>query len=150
MNWKLPYVQAELENAEEPEIQLPTYVGSHKKQGKLKKKKKTYTSVSLTMLMPLTVCITKNCGKFLKTWQYQTTFLSPEMQDMKQQLELNMEQWSGSKLGKEYTKTAYCQLAYLIYMQSTSCEIPVWMTHKLESRLTREISATSGMQMIPL
>ena len=72
------------------------------------------------------------------------------MQDKKQQLELNMEQWSGSKLGKEYIKAAYCQLVYLTYVQNTSREMPVWMTHKLESRLTREISATSDMQMIPL
>ena len=68
------------------------------------------------------------------------------MQDKKQQLE----QKTGSKLGKEYNKAVYCQPAYLTYMQSTSCEMPGWMTHKLESRLLREISITSDMQMIPL
>ena len=66
----------------------------------------------------------------------------------KQQLELDMEQWSGSKLGKEYDKAVYCHTAYLTYMPSTSCEMPGWMNHKLESRLLREISATSDMQMI--
>ena len=53
----------------------------------------------------------------------------------KQQLELDMEQWTGSKLGKEYEKAAYCHLAYLMYMWSTSYEMPDWMNHKLESRL---------------
>ena len=65
----------------------------------------------------------------------------------KQQLEHYMEQLTGSKLGKEYIKAAYCDLAYLIYMQSTSCEMLGWMNHKLESRLPGEISITSDMQM---
>ena len=59
------------------------------------------------------------------------------MQVKKQQLEPDMEQWTGSKLGKEYVK--YCHLAYLTSMQSTSCEMPGWMKHKLESRLLGEI-----------
>ena len=71
------------------------------------------------------------------------------MQVKKQQLELDMEQQTGSKLGKEYVKAVYCHPAYLIYMQSTSCEMPGWMKHKLESRLLGEISMTSDMQMIP-
>ena len=57
------------------------------------------------------------------------------MQVKKQQLELDMEQWTGSKLGKEYTKAIYCQPAHLTYMQSASCELLGWMKHKLESRL---------------
>ena len=61
----------------------------------------------------------------------------------KQQLETDMEKWTGSKLGKEYIKAVYCQPAHLIYMQSTSCEMPGWMKHKLESRLQGEISITS-------
>ena len=61
------------------------------------------------------------------------------MQDKNQQLEPDMEQQSGSKLGKEYDKAAYCHPAYLTYMQSTSWEIPSWMNHKLESRLPGEI-----------
>ena len=60
------------------------------------------------------------------------------MQAKKQQLELDMEQWTSSKLGKEYTKAVYCHLAYLTHMQSI-CEIPGWVKHKLESRLQREI-----------
>ena len=64
------------------------------------------------------------------------------------QLELNMKQQTGSKLGKEYVKAVYVTL-YLMYMQSTSCKMPVWMRHKLESRLPGEISITSALQMTP-
>ena len=67
----------------------------------------------------------------------------------KQQLELDMEQRSGSKLGKKYIKAVYCHPAYLTYMHSTSFEMPGWMKHKLESRLQGEISITSDMQMTP-
>ena len=72
------------------------------------------------------------------------------MQVKKQQLELDMEQQTGSKLGKEYVKAAYCHPAYLTYMQSASCETLGWMKHKLESRLLGEISITSDMQMTAL
>ena len=71
------------------------------------------------------------------------------MQVKKQQLEPDMEQQTGSKLGKEYVKTVCCHPAYLTSMQSTSWEIPGWMKHKLESRLPGEISVTSDMQIIP-
>ena len=70
------------------------------------------------------------------------------MQIKKQQLELDMEQQAGSKLGKEYVKYVYCHSDYLTYMQNTSCEMLGWMKHKLESRLTGEISITSDKQMI--
>ena len=69
------------------------------------------------------------------------------MQVKKQQLEPDVEQQIGSKLGKEYVKAVYCHPACLTYMQSTSCEMPGWMKHKLESRLSGEISVTSDMQM---
>ena len=69
------------------------------------------------------------------------------MQVRKQQLELDMEQQTGSKLGKEYVKAVYYHPAYLTYMQSASREMPTWMKHKLESRLLGEISITSDMQM---
>ena len=59
------------------------------------------------------------------------------------------EQRTGSKLRKEYVKAIYCHPAYLTYMQSTSCEMPGWMKHKLESGLMGEISVTSDMQMTP-
>ena len=71
------------------------------------------------------------------------------MQVKKQQLEPGIEQWTGSKLGKEYVKNVYCHPAYLTYMQSISCKMLDWMKHKLESRLPGEISVTSDMQMTP-
>ena len=71
------------------------------------------------------------------------------MQVKKQQLELDMEQQTGSKLGKEYIKAVYCHPAYLTYMQSTSCKMLGWMKYKLESRLLGETSITSDMQMTP-
>ena len=71
------------------------------------------------------------------------------MQVKKQQLELDMEQKTGSKLGKEYVKAVYCHPAYLTYMQSKSCEMLDWMKHKLESRLPGERSTTSDTQMTP-
>ena len=66
------------------------------------------------------------------------------MRVKKQQSELNMEEQTGSKLGKEYVKAVYCYLAYLTYMQSTSCKISGWMNHKLEPRLPGEISTASN------
>ena len=72
------------------------------------------------------------------------------MQVKKQQLEPDMEQWTGSKLGNKYVKAVYCQPAYLTYMQTTPCEMLVWMKHKLESRSLGEIAITSDMQMMPL
>ena len=71
------------------------------------------------------------------------------MQVRKQQLELDMEQQTGSKQEKEYIKAVYCHLAYLTYIKSTSCEMLGWMKHRLESRLLGEISITSDMQMTP-
>ena len=67
------------------------------------------------------------------------------MQDKKQQLELAMEQWTGSKLGKEYVKAVHCHPAYLMYMQSTAYEMLSWMNPKLESRLPGEIAKTSDV-----
>ena len=92
----------DLEKAEESEIKLLTYTGSLKQQ---ESSRKTSTSALLTMPKPLTVWITINCGKFLKEWEYQTTLLdSCEicMQVKKQQLEPDVEQQTGSRLGKEY------------------------------------------------
>ena len=71
------------------------------------------------------------------------------MQVRKQQLEPDIEQQTGSKLGKEYVKAGYCHPAYLTSMQSTSYKMPAWMKHKLESRLLGEISITSDMHMTP-
>ena len=86
-------------------------------------------------------CVDHNkLWKFLKRWKilkYQTTLPSWEicMQDKKQQLELDMEQQTGSKLEKEYIKAVHCHPAYLTYMQSTSWEMLGWMKHRLELRL---------------
>ena len=71
------------------------------------------------------------------------------MQVKKQQLEPDMEQDIGSESGKEYVKVVYCHSAYLTPMQSILCKMPGWIKHKLESRLSREISVTSDMQMTP-
>ena len=148
VNCEVPDVQLDLEKAEEPEIKLPTSVGSLEKQ---ESSRRTSISALVTTPEPLTVWITANCGKFLKRWEYQTISASWEicMQVKKQQLELDMEQQTGSKSEKEYIKAVYCHSAYLTYMQSTSCEMLDWMKHKLESRLLGEISITSDMQMTP-
>ena len=94
------------------------------------------------------------CGSqqsiFFKRWEYQTTLPASweiYMKVKKQQLEPNMEQQTGCRLGKEYVKAICCHPAYLTYMQSTSCETLGWMKHKLESRLLGEISITSDMRM---
>ena len=94
-----------------------------------------------------------NCGTFWKRWEYQTTWPASWeicMQVSKQQLELDMEQQTGSKSGKEYIKAVYCHPAYLTYMWSTSREMLGWMKHKLESILLGEISITSDMQRTTL
>ena len=121
-----------LEKAEEPEIKLPTSIGSSEKQ---ENSRKTFTFASLTMLKPLIVWITKK-----KQWKIHEEMEIPDqlpascktcMKVKKQQLGLDMEQWTGSKLEEEYVKAVYCHPAYLTFMQSASCEIPGWMKHKL-------------------
>ena len=95
----------DLEKAEEPEIKWPTSVK------KTREFQKTSTSALLIAPKPLTVWITKDSGKFLKRWEYQTTWPASWkicIQVKKQQLELNMEQQTGSKSGKEYIKAVYC------------------------------------------
>ena len=138
-----------LEKAEDPEIKLPTSFGSSKKAREFQK---TSISVLLTMPKTLTVWITINCGKFWKRWEYQTTWPASWeicVQIKKQQLELYLEQQTGSKSGKEYVKAVYCHPAYITYMQITSWEMLGWMKHKLESRLPGEILITSDMQITP-
>ena len=113
--------------------------------------RKTSTSVSLTMLNPLTVQITTNwkIPKEMGIPDHLTCLLEICMQVKKQQLEPDLKQQTGSKLGKEYIKAVYCHPAYLTHMQNTSCKMLGWMKHKLESRLLGEISITSDMQMTP-
>ena len=120
-----------LEKTEEPEIKLPTSAGSWKKQ---ESSRKTSTSALLTIPKPLPVWITINCGKFFKSWEYQTTLPASWeicMQVKKQQLELDMEQQTGSTLGKEYVKVVYCHPAYLTDMQGDNIQpwhtpFPIW------------------------
>ena len=98
-------------------------------------------------------CESQQTGKFLKRWEYQTTWpVSWEIcvEVKKQQLEPDMEQRTTCKLGKEYIKAVYCHSAYLANTQNTSCEMPGCMNHKLESRLRGEIATISDMQMVPL
>ena len=96
--------KVDLEKAEKPEIKLPTFAGSWREQGDSRKT----STASLTTLKPLTVWITKNCGKF-KRWEYQATLflLRTCLQVKKQQLELDMEQWTDSKLGKDFRSRLY-------------------------------------------
>ena len=121
---------------------MPTSIGSLKKQ---KNYRKISISALLTTPKPLTVCITTK-WKILKEMgipDHLTCILRNLIQVKKQQLE------PGSKLGKEYIKAVYCHPVYLTNMQNTSCEMPGWMKHKLESGLPREITITSDIQMIP-
>ena len=106
----------DLEKAEEPEIKLPTSIVSLKKQ---ESSRKTSISALLTTPKPLTVCIITNYVNFLNGWKYQTTLPASWeicMQVKKQQLEPGLEQWTGSKLGKENIKAVYCHPAYLTYI----------------------------------
>ena len=128
MNFQM--LKLDLEKAEEPDINLPTSVGSLKKQ---ESSRKSFTYALLTTQKPLTVWITTNL-KILQEMEYQTSW-EIYMQVKKWQLELEMEQQIGSKLGKEYIKAVYCHPAYLTSMQRTSCEMPGWAKHKQESRL---------------
>ena len=109
----------DLEKAEKSEIKLPTSVGSYKKQGD---SRKTSTSASLTILKPLTVDHNKLWKILQEMGMADHLPASWEicMWVIKQQLELDMEQWTCYKLGKEYVKAVYCYPAYLTYMQSTS------------------------------
>ena len=112
----------DLEKAEEQEIKLPTFVGSWKKQ---ESSRKTSTFVSLTILNPLTVWITTN-WKILEEMGIpdHLTCLLRNLYAGQETTELDMKQWTGSKLGKEYIKAVYCHPAHLTYMQSTSFEMP--------------------------
>ena len=138
-----------LEKAEEPEIKLPTFVGSIKKAREFQKNI-YFCFIDYAKAFD---CVDHNkLWKFWKRWEYQTTWPASwetYMQARKQQLELDMEQQTGSKSGKGYIKAVCCYPTYLTHMQNTSWEMPDWMKHKLESRLPREMSIISDIQMIP-
>ena len=147
MNWELPDVQAGFRKDRGTRDQIANIHCIIEKAKKLKKR-----SASLTTPKPLTVWITANFGKFFKRWEYQTTLVASWescKQVKNQQLEPEMEQWTGSKSEKKYVKILYRHPVYLTYMQSTSWEMLGWMKHKLESVFQREISITSEMQMTP-
>ena len=129
----------DLEKAEEPEIKLPTSAGSEKA-------KEFQENIYFIDYAEAFDCVDHNkLRKIPKEMEYLTTLPTSWetcMQVKKQQLELDMEQWTCSKLGKQYIKAVYCHPAYLMYIQSTSCKMLGWMKHKLESRLLGEISIT--------
>ena len=120
VNHELPDVQAGFRKDRRTRDQIANICWIIKKAREFQKKS---TSALLTMPKPLTVWITTNCGKLFKRWEYQTTLPASQeicIQVKKQQLELDMEQQTGSKSEKEYVKAVYCHPAYLTYMQSTS------------------------------
>ena len=135
-----------LEKAEESEIKFPISVGSLKKQ---ESSRRTSTSALLTTPKPLIVWITTN-WKISKEVEIpdHLTYLLRDLYVGQIVTELDMDQWTGSKLGKENDKAIYCHPVYLTYMQSMSYKMLGWINHKLESRLLGEMSTTSDMQMI--
>ena len=137
----------ELEKAEEPEIKLPTSIGSYKKQGNLKKK----IYFCFIDYAKDFVWITTN-WEILKEMGIpdHLTCLLRNLCTGQEATELDLGQRIGAKLGKEYIKAVYCHYVYFTYIQSTSYEMLGWMIHKLKSRLPGEISTTSNMQMTPL
>ena len=131
-------LKLDLEKAEEPEIKLPPFFWSWRKE---KNSRNTSIFTSLTTLNPW-LCGSQQTGKFLKRWEYQTTLPASRetcIQVKKQLLEPNVEQWTGSKLGKEYVKAVYCHPACLTYMQSTSCS---WATRKWVGQSVKNPPAT--------
>ena len=133
-----------LEKAEEPEIKLLDH-------GKSKRVPEKHLFLLYWLCQSLWLCGSKQTVENSESdGNIRPPYLPPEkfsMEVKKQQLELDMEQQTSSKSGKEYIKAIYCHSAYLTYMQSTSCEILGWINHKQESRLPEEISTTSNMQM---
>ena len=136
----------DLEKAEEPEIKLPTSIGLLEKQ---ESSRKASTSALLITLKPLTVWITRN-WKILKEMgiPHHLTCLVRNLY-ARQEATVRSGHRTTDWFQIEKGVRVYCHPAYLTYMQSTSCEMPGWMKHKLESRLLGKISITSDMQMIP-
>ena len=135
-----------LEKAEEPEFKLPTFIGLSKKQ---ESSRKTSISAFLTMSKPLTVWITTN-WKTLKEMGI-PDYLNCLLRDLYAGQEATVRTGHGTtdwfQRGKEYIKAVYCHPAYLNYMQSTSCKMPGWMKHKLESGFPEEISISISINL---
>ena len=146
VNRGLPYVQAWFKKDRGTRDQIADI---HWMIEKARDSRKTSASALLTIPKPLTVWITTKCGKFFKRWESQTTWPEKSVCRSWSNRTRHGTKQTGSKMGKEYVKAIYCHRAYLSYMQSTSCKMPGWMKHKLESRLPEEISITSDMQMKP-
>ena len=118
MNWEHPYVQAGFRKGRGTRDQIANIRWITEKASEFQKN----IYFCFIDYAKAFVWITTNCGTFLKIWEYQTTLIASWeicMQVKKQELELDMEQETGSKLGKEYVKAVYCHSAYLTYMQST-------------------------------
>ena len=148
VNYELPDVQAGFKKGRGTRDQIAII---HWFIGKVTEFQENIYSASLTMLKSL--CGSQQTVENSSRDGNQTTLLASWeicMQVKKEQLELDMKQPTGSKLGKEYVKAVYSHPTYLTSMQSTSRETLGWMKHKLESRLPGEISTTSDMQMTPL
>ena len=124
---------------------MPTSVQSSKKQESSRK-----TSASLTMLKLLTVWITTNCEfKEMGVPDHPTCLLRNLYADQEAAVRIRHGTTDWFQIGKGVVKGVYCHPAYLTSLQSTSCEMPGWMKHKLESRLPGEITITSDVQMTP-
>ena len=151
MNWEISDVQAGFRKGRGTRGEIANALWIIEKKGI---SEKTTTSASLTMLKLLSLWITINYGKSLKRWEHQTTWPASWeicMQDKKQHLEPDMEQQTGSKLGKEYTKAVCISSPFLFKLYAEYIiKILHWISHRLESRLPGEISTISDMQMIPL
>ena len=146
--WTVNFQMSKLdwENAEEPEIKLPTSAGSSKKQ----EFQKNIYSALLTTPKPLTVWITTNWKSLQEMGipDHLTCPLRNLCAGQEVTVRTGHETMDWFQIGKEYVKAIYCHSAYLTYMQSTSCKMPGWMKHKLESKLPGEIWIPSDTQMI--
>ena len=148
MNRELPDVQGGFSKGKWTRIKLPTSVRSPQNQ---ENSRKTPTSALSTTPKPLTVDH-KNLWKNLNEMGipgYLACILRNLYADQEATVRIGHGTTDWFKIGNEYVKAVYCHPAYLTYMQSTSCEMPGWMKHKLESRMPEEISITSDMQMKP-
>ena len=128
VNPELPALQAGFRKRQRNQRSNCQHLLDHRKSRRVPEKHLLYW-----LRQSLWLWITTNCGKFFKRWEYQTSWPASWeicMQVKKQQLELDMQQHTGSKSGKEYVKAVYCHPAYLTYMQSTSCKMPGWMKLK--------------------
>ena len=146
MNRELPDVQADFRKGRGTWDQITIIWWIIEKAREFQRK-----SISALLTMPklLTVWIRANCGKIFKRWEYQMLPAYWEICMQVKEQHLEPDQWTGSKIGKEYVKAVYRHPTYLTYMPSTSCKRLGWRKHKLESRLPGEISITSNMQMTP-